>query len=118
MGYLLTDLQGVMQTYGDYLREKHPSNHTRFETLRTSDREAAVAEAIVFGMLQTMLVKPEIHDQVGTGGPDFICSRRRGPIFPPSPEDRFVVEATSLNPDAVTGRSGIANEVPDEIGGG
>jgi len=33
-------------------------------------------------------------------------------------QDRFVVEATSLSLDAVTDRSGIPNEVPDDISGG
>jgi len=69
-------------------------------------------------MLQTMQLEPEIHDQVGTGGPDFICCGSRGPVFPRLTQDRFVVEATSLNPDAVTERSRIPNEVPEKIRGG
>lgn len=108
----------MLNSYLEYLWNGHPENATRFELLRESDREAAVAEAIVFGMLQTMGLRPETHDQVGTGGPDFICCGSRGPLFSRSLRDRLVVEATSLNPDAVTERSHIPNEVPDEISGG
>jgi hypothetical protein len=118
MSFGATDVDGMLNSYLEYLWNGHPENATRFELLRESDREAAVAEAIVFGMLQTMGLRPETHDQVGTGGPDFICCGSRGPLFSRSLRDRLVVEATSLNPDAVTERSHIPNEVPDEISGG
>jgi hypothetical protein len=39
-------------------------------------------------------------------------------LFKPLPQDRFVVEATSLSPDAVTERSHIPNKAPEGIGGG
>ena len=115
---MATDIDGVIQSYAEYLGESHPQNFGRFEGLCVSDREAALAEAIVFRMLQTIQVRPEIHDQPQTGGPDFVCSCWRGPLFKPQPQDRFVVEATSLSIDAVTNRSGIPNEVPDDISGG
>jgi hypothetical protein len=117
MGLGIT-VDGVAQSYSNYLNIKHPSNYERFEALRSSDKEAAVAEAIVFAMLQTLRVRPSLNDQVKAGGADFICYCHRGIIFNPKPEDRFIVEATSLNPDAVTDRSHIPNEVPDRIRGG
>jgi len=108
----------MLNSYLQYLKHGHTGNATRFELLRKSDREAAVAEAMVFGILQTINVRPELHDRVGSGGPDFICCGSRGPLCRPLPQDRFVVEATSLNPDAVSERSRIPNEVPEEISGG
>jgi hypothetical protein len=117
-GFGATDIDGVIQSYAGYLCEVHPQNFDRFELLRTADREAACTEAIVFRMLQTMHVRPEIHDQPQTGGPDFLCYCWRGPLHKPLQQDRFVVEATSLSLDAVTDRSGIPNEVPDDISGG
>ena len=39
-------------------------------------------------------------------------------IIKPSTKDRFVVEATCLDPDAVTTRSTIPNELPDDVSGG
>jgi hypothetical protein len=113
-----TSPDGMLQSYSEYLRNVHPENAKRFDLLRISDREAAIAEAVVFGILQGFKVDPQIHDQPNSGGPDFICCAYRGPLAPRRPEDRFVVEATSLDPDAVTDRSHIANEVPEDISGG
>jgi hypothetical protein len=113
-----TNIEGMLDSYADYLRSGHPENAKRFETTRSSDREAAIAEAVVFGMLQGFNVDPQINDAVNTGGADFICCASRGPLFGRSPQDRFVVEATSLSPDAVTDRSNIPNAVPDDISGG
>jgi hypothetical protein len=113
-----TDIDGMLNSYSEYLHHGHPENAKRFDDTRASDREAAVAEAIVFGMLQGFNVDPQINDQVKTGGVDFICCASRGPLVKRLPQDRFVVEATSLSPDAVTDRSHIPNEVPDEISGG
>jgi len=113
-----TNPDGMLQSYSEYLRKVHPENAKRFDQLQVSDREAAIAEAVVFGMLQGFNVDPQIHDQPNSGGPDFICCAYRGPLAPRQPEDRFVVEATSLDPEAVTGRSHIANEVPEDVSGG
>ena len=38
----------------------HPENAKRFDETRSSDREAAVAEAVLFGMLQGFNVDPRI----------------------------------------------------------
>ena len=112
-----TNIEGVLDSYSGYLHSGHPKNANRFDLARKLDREGAIAEAITFAMLQTMDLQPEIHEQVGIGGADFICCGSRGPLFKRSPEDRFVVEATSLSPDAVSNRSNIPNEVPEGIGG-
>jgi hypothetical protein len=108
----------MLQSYSEYLRKVHPENAKRFDQLRICDREGAIAEAVVFGMLQGFNVDPQIHDQPNSGGPDFICCAYRGPLSPRRPEERFVVEATSLDPDAVGDRSHIANEVPEDVSGG
>jgi len=113
-----TDVDGMLNSYSEYLLHGHSKNAKRFDETRTSDREAAMAEAVVFGLLQGFNVDPHINDEVKTGGADFICCASRGPLVKRLPEDRFVVEATSLSPDAVTDRSKISNELPDEISGG
>jgi len=116
------DIKGMIDSYAEYLRLNYPVNFDRFALLLTSNPEGALAEAIVFGFLQSLHLSPEIHDQVGKGGPDFICAgstlsfaMRR--LVPPGPEDRFVVEATSLDLDAVTNRSGLPNEEPRDMQG-
>jgi hypothetical protein len=118
MGFGITDLDGMLNSYSEYLRHGHPENAKRFDEMRASEREAAVAEAVVFGILQGFNVDPQINDEVKTGGADFICCASRGPLVRRLPQDRFVVEATSLSPDAVTDRSHIPNEPPEEISGG
>jgi hypothetical protein len=118
MDFGTTDLDGMLSSYSGYLHQSHPKNAKRFDDTRTSDREAALAEAVIFGMLQGFHVAPEINDLVETGGADFICRASRGPLVKPLPQDRFIVEATSLDPDAVSRRSHLPNEVPDRIRGG
>lgn len=92
----------MLQSYWDYLHKLYPANAKRFCQLSVSDREAAITEAVVFGILQGFNVNPTIHDQPDSGGPDFICCAYHGPLSPRSSEGRLVVEATSLDPDAVT----------------
>lgn len=118
MNFGTTDIEGMLNSYSEYLHHGHPEKAKRFDVTRASEREAAVAEAVVFAMLQGFDVDPQINDQVTTGGADFICCASRGPLVRPLPQDRFVVEATSLNPDAVTDRSKLPNETPDGISGG
>jgi hypothetical protein len=112
-----TDIDDVLDSFSDYLRSRHPKNAKRFDSTRQSNHEAAVAEAITFAMLQTMGLQPNVKDQVGTGGVDFICCSWRGRRFNRLAENQFVVEATSLSPDAVSARSHIPKAVPNEIGG-
>lgn len=114
----ITDVNGMLDSYSEYVHLYHPENAGRFDKSRSSDREAAVAEAIVFGMLQGFNVDPQINDKVDQGGPDFICCAGGSPLIGHSLENRFVVEATSLSPDAVSNRSKIPNEVPEGVAGG
>lgn len=114
----ITNIESMLDSYSEYLRITHPENAKRFDRTRASDREAAVAEAVVFVMLQGFDVDPRISDEVGTGGPDFICCARRGHLAKRTLQNRFVVEATSLSPEAVSNRSKIPNEPPEDMSGG
>lgn len=103
-------LAEVAQAYAEYLRIKHPSYHKKFETLLTVDREAALGEAVIFSLLKTYFhASPQPLDEPGTGGVDFVCHKGR-------PEE-FVVEVTSLKPEAVAAQSGIPVTVDDRAGG-
>jgi len=103
-------LAEVAQAHAEYLRVKHPNHHQKFEMLLNADREAALGEAAVFSLLKTYFrVRPEPADEPGTGGVDFIC--RKG-----SPEE-FVVEVTSLKPEAVAAQSGIPTAMEEGVGG-
>jgi hypothetical protein len=117
MIYEPTNIEGVIDSFADYLFVKDRATHDRFTRMRDLDVEAALAEAMVFRILQHFGCHPELHDHESTGGADFLCRPSRG-IFKANPADEFVVEATSLNPDAVTERSGICNKVPEVVSGG
>jgi len=112
------NLESVLNWYSEYLRAKYPKNSNRFERARKSELEAAIAEAITFHLLTSMGVHPEINEQIGTGGVDFICCASRAPLFKRLPKNQFVVEATSLDQDAVSKRSRIPKVIPAGISGG
>lgn len=117
--YMTTD--EAMDRYAEHLNNEYPTQFMPFNQRRAKDREAALAEAMVFWMLKNMGLRPKMNEVAGTGGADFICSQNFGPIFArrePTPESMFIVEATSLDPDAVSRNTHIPNEVPDEISGG
>jgi hypothetical protein len=115
-------IDDVLKSYGEYLALAHPPNFKRFQNTLVSSRESAIAEAMVFQILDQLRVNPQINDTVEAGGADFICNRgyRSGVLqrfAAPNIQDRFVVEATSLDIDAVTDRSGIPDEIEDLEGG-
>jgi hypothetical protein len=116
-----TTADEAMDLYAEHLQKEYPTHLTPFHQRRAQDREAALAEAMVFWMLKNMGLRPKMNEVVGTGGADFICSQNFGPIFArrePTPESMFIVEATSLDPDAVSRNTSIPNEVPEDITGG
>lgn len=90
----------VVDSYAQYLLSKHKKVCRQF--LKRS-REAQLAEAMVFSILQWKGVKPELADQ--HGGPDFLCADRK-----------FVVEATAFTIVKVVSDSAVPNELPGEIG--
>ncbi|HTB92678.1 MAG TPA: hypothetical protein VK728_07590 [Candidatus Sulfotelmatobacter sp.] len=103
-------LEEVAQAHAEYLRARHPAFHQKFANLLIADREAALGEAAVFSLLKTYFrVRPEPADVPGTGGVDFVCHKG-------SPEE-FVVEVTSLKPEAVAAQSKIPTTIEDGTGG-
>jgi len=110
-------LDDIVNWYSEHLRDKHPKNLARFEADRERDYESAVAEAITFHVLSYRNVHPEVHEEVGTGGADFICWASMNPFAKRTLENEFVVEATAINQEAVTRRSGIPTQITD-LGGG
>lgn len=112
------NLEDILNWYSGNLRDKHPKNFKLFERSRKLNPEAAIAEAITFHLLTYMRVGPEINEQVGSGGVDFICCASRAPFFKRLPQNQFVVEATSFDQDAVSKRSRIPKVIPAGISGG
>lgn len=107
----------VVDSFVQYISVESPKNLKSFQDRRRADPEAAMAEAVVFGMLQQLQLGPIIADAPGVGGGDFLCKYR--PLkFIDSGAQEVIVEATTLEPTAVERNSGWRNEVPEEITGG
>jgi hypothetical protein len=99
----------AIDLYAEHLKANYPNHVAPFNQRRMQDREAALAEAVVFWILKSFDARPKINEVVGAGGADFVCSAHFGsPILArcePLPESMFIVEATSLDPDAAKGAS-------------
>jgi len=100
----------VVESYADYLFAKGKRLWRRFQRLRINAAESALAEAVIFRVLQACKVNPVVADTPGVGGPDFRC-------LGGTPQ-QFMVEATSLLPERVTTESHIPNRVPEDMEGG
>jgi len=114
----MASIDDVLNSYSEFLHKEDKKTADRFDKNRKSDPEASVAEAITFQMLQTIGAHPKIHDKVGTKGPDFQCDASRWPQAGPQPQNHFMVEATSLNQDAISERSLLPKEMPEGLHGG
>ena len=110
-------LDDIVNWYSEHLRDKHPKNLARFEADRKRDYEVAVAEAVTFHVLTYRNVHPEVHEEAGAGGADFICWASTNPFAKRTPQNEFVVEATAISQEAVTRRSGIPTEITGPGGG-
>lgn len=106
----MASVEYVVESYADYLQGLGQKFWKRFQTARINAPESALAEAMVFRVLQSCKVDPVVVDAPGVGGPDFSCLRGR-------PRE-FKVEATSLLPERVTEKSNLPNRVPEDLEGG
>jgi hypothetical protein len=104
------DANTVIESYADYLFSVRKRLWDRFQRTRKNAPESALAEAVVFRVLQYCKVNPAVADIPNSGGPDFLCAGTTA--------DGFMVEATSFLPEKVTRDTGIKNEFPREISGG
>jgi len=104
-------LRDVLEHYRCYLsRNSDLADHcTQFLKREKSDPKAAQAEAVVFSWLWAEKLRPCLFEDAGTGGPDYCCTHSGG--------RRFLVEATSLDSEAVSERSGLPAEITGPGGG-
>jgi hypothetical protein len=83
----MVDVQTVVGSFSDYLLLKNKRAWKAYQQRRQDDSEAAMAEAIVFRVLQRCGARPE-PNHMPDGGPDFVCANDR--------LERFKVDATSF----------------------
>jgi hypothetical protein len=107
---MAADANYVVESYADYLTSVRKKLWERFQKTRINAPESALAEAVVFRVLQTCNVNPVVADVPGAGGPDFLCAGGTA--------DQFLVEATSFTPEKVTKDTNIRNQVPEDLEGG
>jgi hypothetical protein len=88
----------VVKAYSLLLEIRYPDHHKAFQLRTASNPAAANAEAAVFSWLRWQGLSPTPSDAPGVGGPDYLCS--------PMLSKAFLIEVTSLNPEAVSVRSG------------
>jgi hypothetical protein len=99
----------IVDSYRVFLSRNHYDVHLkRFKNRMNSDAKAAEAEAVVFSLLWSEKLRPDIFEDNSTGGPDFRCDPTRG--------NSFLVEVASLESKAVSERSGLPLEVRGEGG--
>ncbi len=104
-------VQDVVEYFRRYLsRNRDLAEHyEEFLKREKSDPKAAQAEAVVFSWLRAEKLEPRLFEVPGKGGPDFCCSS--------DATDRFLVEATSLDSEMVSERSGLPAEITGPGGG-
>ena len=88
----------VVDSYWKFLyRNRYDVHLKRFKDRLNADPKAAEAEAVVFSVLWSAKLRPDIFEDNSAGGPDFRCE--------PSPGNSFLVEVKSLDSEAVSERS-------------
>lgn len=104
-------VRDVLEYYRCYLsRNRDLADHCKqFLKRESSDPKAAQAEAAVFSWLRAEKLQPYLFEDTGTGGPDFCCTY--------CDSDRFLVEATSLDSEMVSERSGLPAKITGRGGG-
>lgn len=107
----------MIDSHAERLHELDPKTATRYTGMLAEDREACLAEAVVYDVLDGLNLQPRIIDLLGTGGADFECCPSSGPLFLRHTEARFVVEATSLALNAISERSGMSDAYTAQAGG-
>jgi hypothetical protein len=99
----------IVDSYRVFLSRNHYDVHLkRFKDRLKSDSKAAEAEAVVFSVLWSEKLHPDVFEDNSTGGPDFRCD--------PSSGNSFLVEVASLESKAVSERSTLPLEVKGEGG--
>lgn len=100
----------VVDSYWIFLsRNRYDVHLELFKRRLNADQAAAEAEAIVFSLLWSAGIRPDIFEDPAKGGPDFCCEPRNN--------CKFLVEVTSLDSAAVAGASALPARITGGDGG-
>lgn len=98
----------VIDSYKVFLEVKYSAHYTNYCRRLKDNPEAGKAEAVVFSLLRNAVDQIKVHEDVSTGGVDFLCI---------SNGNQFVVEVTCLEAESVATQSGWPNEIVDGAAG-
>lgn len=91
----------LIDEYRDWLKPFDGQRLNKWENLLKANTEAAICEAATRKLLSDYGVKVEPHEDISTGGPDFLCCQNG---------KRFYVETTCITKDAMTRATRLPNE--------
>ena len=95
----------IIQSYKDFLSVKYPTHYTLFCNRFTKKPESARAEAVTFSLLRSQFGNVTIAEDVASGGADFLVV---------TVNNKFIVETTCLEGEAVADQSGWPNGIPED----
>ena len=99
-----TQVPELVDNYKHFLDANYP-NHVKPFCNRLRDQpESARAEAVVYSFFEANHADVQVEEDIGKGGVDFRCKASKA---------EFVAEVTRLDPESVTGKSGVPNEFPE-----
>ena len=84
---------------------KYPTHYTSFCNRFKKKPESARAEAVTFSLLRSQFGNVTIAEDVATGGADFLVVTEN---------NKFIVETTCLEGEAVADQSGWPNGIPED----
>jgi len=96
----------VLESYKEYLKILYPNYVSRFNGRTSAQPESATAEAIIFSLLCSLNLDPEVFDI--EGGPDFHCKN-----------SDCIVEVMSIKKDTLEKEkySGVPADISKQKGG-
>ena len=97
-------ITNVVNHYKHFLNVNHPTHFKPYCSRLNNHPEGARAEAIAFHFFSAKLDGVCVEEDRIKGGVDFRCKTNSA---------EFMVEVTSLDANAVTCKSGLPNEIPD-----
>jgi hypothetical protein len=99
-------LNQLFKSYKRYIKSKYPERIKVFRDIEKNNPASARAQAVVHDLLQSNEADVTIYEDPSIGGADLLCENFG---------HKFLVEVTSFESSAITNKSNIPDEVPNEI---
>jgi hypothetical protein len=107
--FVMVTIDNILKSYKTFLEVKYPLHHSKFCKLAKQNVQGAKAEAVLFSIMRSTLDEAVIGEDISTGGPDFLCTKN---------SNKFLLEVTSLEAEAVARQSGWPDSMPEGVTSG